>query len=189
MKRGNFWLLLLFFLNIPNGQTAEAPVEMLENVLHHVLTLDKQVKSDNREEIFKKLESEVFPYFSFDYMAEWVARPFEQELSATQYSQLIRQLQGLFLTRLLQALTPGESDSHFKMLAPRPYLRARELVVTVQIYQQQKLGSELHFRLYRNKEGWKIFDMVINQESTMQHFLNYFQQQVKQDGVTAVFGK
>jgi len=31
--------------------------------------------------------------------------------------------------------------------------------------------------------------MVINQDSMMNHFRTYFQQQVKQDGVTAVFGK
>jgi len=189
MKQWNYLLFLVFFLSVSHGQAAERPVEMLKNVLHNILTLDKQVKSDNREEIFKKLESEILPYFSFDYMSEWVARPFEQELSATQYTQLIRQLQGLFLTKLLQALSSGESDSNFKMLAPRPYLRTRELLVTVQIYQQQKLASELHFRLYRNKDGWKIFDMVINQDSMMNHFLTYFQQQVKQDGVTAVFGK
>jgi phospholipid transport system substrate-binding protein len=189
MKRWNGLFLCLLSMMTLNVLAAEKPLDMLQNVLHNVLTLDKQVMADNRDAIFKKLETEVLPYFSFDYMTEWTASSFEHELSATQSAQLTRQLQGLFLTRLLQALNNDESDYTFNMLAPTPNLRARELAVTVQVQQQQKIVSALHFRLYRNQDGWKIFDLVVNQESMMHYLRTYFQQRVQQDGVTALFGK
>lgn len=182
-------LFLCLFLITSNVGAAENAIETLQTALHNLLTLDKQVKSDNRDAMLKKLETDVLAYFSFNYMTEWVARPFEQELTATQYTQLTGQLQGLFLTRLLQALGNGESSYSFNLLAPRPNLRARELIVTAQVQQLQKTTSEIHFRLYRNQEGWKIFDMMINQDSMMNHFRTYFQQQVQQHGVIETFGK
>lgn len=181
----NRWIILFLLIFCQPVIATERPAEMLQQVLHNILTLDKQVKSDNRDEMFQKLETEVLAYFSFDYMTQWVARPFEQELTEAQYQNLTRQLQGLFLTKMLQ--TFSDSNFEFKVLAPRPYLKERELLIPVQM--SQKGTSELYFRLYRNREGWKIFDLIINQESMMNYFRTYFQQQVKQLGVTAVFGK
>lgn len=189
----NRWIVLFLLIFCQPVIATERPAEMLQQVLHNILTLDKQVKSDNREEMFRKLETEVLAYFSFDYMTQWVARPFEQELTEAQYQNLTRQLQGLFLTKVLQ--TFGDSNFEFKVLAPRPYLKERELLIPIQMQQkattelQPKIATEVYFRLYLNKEGWKIFDLVINQESTMSYFRTYFQQQVKQLGVTTVFGK
>lgn len=185
MSRIVSWMCLFLALFFGEAVAAEKPTALLQQVLHNILTLDKQVKSDNRDEMFNKLETEVLAYFSFDYMTQWVARPFEQELTETQYQNLTRQLQGLFLTKVLQAF--GDSNLEFKVLPPHPYLKERELLIPVQL--QQKTPSELYFRLYRNKEGWKIFDLVINQESTMSYFRTYFQQQVKQLGVAKVFGQ
>jgi phospholipid transport system substrate-binding protein len=144
---------------------AEAAATTLREGMDKLLEFLGQEKMPNRLQVAAFLDGTIAPYFDFDYMAKWVAGPRYAAMSTEQREALRASLEARFLGTLANKLVKYEGQ---RVRYFRPRRGARGAVnVAVGILQPGSYPAKLDFRMYRSKDGWKIYDIVANGRSAV----------------------
>lgn len=128
------------------------------------------------------LEQEIVPYFDFRRMAFWAAGSMNRHLQPKQRQQLIALLKERFLRSMAEQLS-GYKHSRIQYLRPRGNPRRGNVTLGVRVFGTDSYPVQLDFKLYRGREGWKVYDVVANNISAVSHYRNEFSQMVKRYGV------
>ena len=142
--------------------------ETLRQGVDKLLEFLGQKKMPNKLQVAAFLDATIAPYFDFEYMAQWVAGPSYARMSAKQREALTASLEARFLGTLATKLSKyeGQTVRYF-----RPRLGARGAVnVVVGLLRPGSYPSRLEFRMYRSKDGWKVYDVVANGRSAVAFF-------------------
>ena len=131
----------------------------------------------DRQQLVAFVESEVAPYFDFEYMAQWVAGPMSRSMSEEQASALEDKLRSMFLQAMVKELS-SYSHGRIQYLRPRgnPSRGEMRLGIRAFPYGGQGYPTQIDFRVYHSKDGWKVFDVIANGQSVVAHYRNYFAQ-------------
>jgi phospholipid transport system substrate-binding protein len=148
----------------PGTEAAAALREGMDKLLEF---LSKEEKP-NKLQVAAFLDGEIAPYFDFDYMAKWVAGPGFAAMSEEQRAALAAKLEARFLGTLASRLAQYKGQ-RVRFLRPRPGRRGA-VSVGVAILRPGSYPSKLDFRLYRSKDGWKVYDVVANGRSAAAFF-------------------
>jgi len=118
------------------------------------------------------LETEVEPYFDFNYMARWAAGPAWRGMSPAQRKQLQERITQSFMTTLAQKLT-SYSNQPIRYFTPRGQ-GGNDVRVSAWIMQPNGIPTKLEFRFYKTEDGWKIFDVKAAGNSAVIYYRNQF---------------
>ena len=118
------------------------------------------------------LETDVAPYFDFEYMARWAAGPAWRRMSAEQRDSMQQQLTSSFMNTLVQKLTTY-TNQPIRYFTPRGQGR-NDVSVSAWIMQPSGIPTKLEFRFYKSSNGWKIFDVKAAGNSAVVHYRNQF---------------
>lgn len=128
------------------------------------------------------LEQKLVPYFDFNRMAFWAAGSVNRHLAPEQRKQLTVLLKERFLSAMADQLT-GYKSSRIQYLRPRGNPRRGNVTLGVRVFGSNSYPVQIDFKLYRGREGWKVYDVVANGVSAISHYRNEFSQLVTRYGV------
>jgi phospholipid transport system substrate-binding protein len=125
------------------------------------------------------LETEVAPYFDFEYMTRWAAGPAWRTMSPEQRDSMQSQLTTAFMTTLVQKLT-SYTNQPIRYFTPRGQ-GSNDVSVSAWIMQPNGIPTKLDFRFYKSKNGWKIFDVKAAGNSAVVYYRKMFRQMYRQN--------
>lgn len=128
------------------------------------------------------LETEVAPYFDFNYMARWSAGPAWRTMTAEQRKTLQNRITQSFMTTLAGKLT-SYTNQPIRYFTPRGQTRD-DVRVSAWIMQPNGIPTKLEFRFYKGEDGWKIFDVKAAGNSAVVYYRNQFRK-LYRPGMTA----
>ena len=134
------------------------------------------------------LEQEIVPYFDFNRMAFWAAGSVNRHLNPEQRRQLTAMLKERFLQAMAEQLS-GYKHSRIQYLRPRGNPRRGNVTLGVRVFGADSYPVQLDFKLYRGNNGWKVYDVVANGVSAVNHYRNEFSQLVSRYGVRGFIAK
>lgn len=158
----------------PIQQQEAGPGVVLREGMTKLLKFLRQSERRDPKMISAFLETEIAPYFDFDYMADWAAGPMKRYMNDQQKTELGHKVKEMLLSTLAKRLgSYGNQDVRF--YRPRP-AGPNEVKVRVGILQAGGYPANIDFRFYRSESGWKVFDVAANGNSALafyrQHFMN-----------------
>ncbi len=128
------------------------------------------------------LEQEIVPYFDFNRMAFWAAGSVNRHLNPEQRQRLTAMLKERFLQAMAEQLS-GYKHSRIQYLRPRGNPRRGNVTLGVRVFGADSYPVQIDFKLYRGNNGWKVYDVVANGVSAVNHYRNEFSQLVNRYGV------
>ena len=149
-----------------------APAVIVKNGITKLTTFIQNGGAQDRARAMQFLETDIAPYFDFEYMTRWAAGPAWRQMSAEQRSNMQQQLTNSFMSTLVQKLTTY-TNQPIRYFTPRGQNR-NDVSVSAWIMQANGIPTKLEFRFYKSNNGWKIFDVKAAGNSAVVHYRNQF---------------
>lgn len=124
------------------------------------------------------LNSEIAPFFDFDYMASAAGGRLYEQLTPQQQAAMAEDIKRTFLTKMAEKLTAYD-DQQVRFLAPRSENNGQTAVVGVAILNPGSYPARLDFRLFRGDSGWKVYDVAANGQSAIVHYRHQLMRQMR----------
>lgn len=129
----------------------------------------------SKQEIGTFLNTEIAPYFDFDYMAEWSAGRRYNMMDATRKQAFSTKIKKMFFAALARNLgTYSKRPPRIDVFPARSRQRSKEVTVSARVTPDSGYPLRLDFRFYNSKSGWKIFDVTANGTSAVVYYRKIF---------------
>jgi len=148
------------------------PAAILETGMNRLTAFLKSGGAQDRGKARAFLDTEIAPYFDFEYMTRWATGPEWRNMRHEQRAMFQAQLTASFMTTLTQKLTVYTNQS-IRYFTPRGQ-SGDDVSVSAWIMQPNGYPTRLEFRFYRSKNGWKIFDVKAAGNSAVVYYRNRF---------------
>lgn len=153
------------------------------DILTGYLDDNKGIRPDQLRQF---LEQEIIPFFDFQRMSYWAAGTLNRYFTPPQRERFTRELRERFIGAMLEQLT-GYQQTRLQYLRPRGDLRSGDVSLGVKVFSANTYPVQLDFHFYRGTEGWKVYDVVANGNSAVNHYRNEFSLLARQYGITGMF--
>ena len=122
------------------------------------------------------VNTELAPYFDFEYMTKWAAGSLYRKSNAAQKARMQAYLRQSFLNTLVKSLASYNSRE-IRVSKVKRGRSAKEVSVAVWILRHRGQPTKINFRFYFNGTDWKVFDLTANGNSAVIHYRNHFKRQ------------
>ncbi len=163
---------------VARQQPAESPAIVLRGGIEKLVNFLQQDERPDTKAVSAFLETEIAPYFDFGYMAKWVAGPMWERMTEKQQATLTSSIELRFLSTMAEHMSEYDKQN-IRFLRPRRR-GGEEVTVSLGILNPGRYPSKLDFRMYRSKDGWKVFDVVANGQSAAAYYRQDFYQERRQ---------
>ena len=160
------------------AQQKVGPTQVLQQGVGKLVAFMGQPDRPDAARIQAFLDSEIAPYFDFEYMARWIAGSRYRSMSDPQREQLKDRLEAMFLGALAKRLGCF-SNQQVRVLRARRG-QGNEVTVGVGILQPGGYPAKMDFRFYRSVDGWKVFDVTANGSSALVYYRQQFNRSLRQ---------
>jgi phospholipid transport system substrate-binding protein len=162
-----------------------APDELVRKSTTEVLAMlkaDKELAAGNPAKVEKLANEKILPYFNFQRMTQLAVGRSWREATDEQKTALINEF------RRLLVRTYSSSLSQFKnqTIDVRPLKVAAsdaEVVVKTLIAQSGAQGIPIDYSMEKTKDGWKVFDVLIDGVSLVTNYRSSFSTEIKNGGI------
>jgi len=193
MKANFLAVFLLFSFALPHTATAtpyfpnnyqntavdaSRPGIIVRTGIEKLTRFIRSGQAQDRVQAMAFLETEVAPYFDFEYMTRWAAGPAWRSMSPEQRARMQSKLTNAFMTTLVQKLT-SYTNQPIRYFTPRGQ-GSNDVSVSAWIMQTNGIPTKLDFRFYRSEDGWKIFDVKAAGNSAVVYYRNMFRKMHRQ---------
>lgn len=159
----------------------DAMIERLSNEVIGKIKSDPQYRDGNYEKISELVDNSIMPHVNFERMTALAVGRGWRGASEQQREQLIREFRTLLLRTYSGALSQVRDDQQVQV---KPLRGAPEDEVIVR---SQVVGGgepiQLSYRLERNGDAWRIFDLNVLGVWLIDTYRNQFKQIVNNNGV------
>ena len=132
------------------------------------------------EELAGFLNTEIAPFFDFDYMAQSAGGRLFERLGAEERRAMANDIKRSFLTKMAEKLA-GYDNQQVRFLPPRAGNDGRTAQVSVAILNPGgRYPARLDFRLYRAEDRWRVYDVAANGQSAIVHYRRQLMRQAQQ---------
>ena len=179
-------ILILVILSSGAVHAQENPQALVERISQAVLKqarADPEIQRGNRARILELVRKEVLPHVDFERMTALAAGRYWHSASDQQKEQLTQEFKRL----LIHVYSGAISQVKDKALVFRP-MRGNLSGGTVEVRSEvrQKRGAqpiELNYRLAKEPEGWKIYDVSVLDVWLVQSYRSSFAQEIAEGGI------
>ncbi len=181
-----FWLFLMSGVVL-----AEDPVQMLDQVTSQVISELKANRAElkrNPSKLYGLVNHLIIPHVDFAEMGRWVVgRTVWQQSDAALQESFIQEFKTLVVRTYASSLL-GYSDQQIEFLPMRKSAGERVQVSSL-IKESGKSPLHLDYRLLREGDGWRVYDIIIEGVSIVQGYRAQFANDARRGGLTAVIEK
>lgn len=162
-----------------------APDELVRKSTSEVLAMlkaDKELAAGDPAKVDKLANEKILPYFNFQRMTQLaVGRPW-REASDQQKTALIEEFRKL----LVRTYSSSLSQFRNQTIEVRPLKLAAtdtEVVVKTVILQSGAAAIPIDYSMEKTREGWKVFDVLIDGVSLVTNYRSSFATEIKNTGI------
>ena len=182
MKRiYSFFLLLLVF----PAHAATVPEELIRETSNKVIgeiKANREKYQADPESIYQLVDSVVLPHFDFSAMTDLALGTYREQVSAEQRPTIVNEFR-LLLVRTYSSALLEYTDQELTYLPMEGSVDDGKVVVRTEIAQAGGFPIPIDYSLRRGVDGWKVFDISVDDVSLVTNYRSSFARAIKKDGV------
>jgi phospholipid transport system substrate-binding protein len=189
-----FNLFLLISIGLISGVQAQqkpdpmaAPNEFVQQIADQVLNAlkaDSAVRSGDIKRINQLVDEMILPYVNFEKTTRLAAGRNWREASPEQKNALSAAFRGTLARTYSGAFTRVSDSTNIRTLPFRGDANAKDVVVKSQVTQRANAQPfALDYRLEKTPQGWKIYDINVENIWLIENYRHQFTQQINQNGI------
>jgi len=158
-------------------QTADEVLAVVKN--------DKEIQAGNQQKIFALAEEKIMPNFDFDRVCRMVLGKNWKSATSEQQAAFQKEFRSLLLRTYATALGKYKDQViEYKPLRAEP--GAKNVSVKTQILQPGGQPITVDYSLVKVENGWKVYDIVIEQVSLVTNYRSQFSNEIRQNGIDSL---
>jgi phospholipid transport system substrate-binding protein len=189
-----FNLFLLISIGLISGVQAQqkpdpmaAPNEFVQQIADQVLNAlkaDSAVRAGDIKRINQIVDEMILPYVNFEKTTRLAAGRNWREASPEQKNALSAAFRGTLARTYSGAFTRVSDSTNIRTLPFRGDANAKDVVVKSQVIQRANAQPfALDYRLEKTPQGWKIYDINVENIWLIENYRHQFTQQINQNGI------
>lgn len=166
----------------PNG----APDKFVLDAANEALTVLKQdpsLKSGNLSAVNQAVDKYILPYVDFTKTTRLAAGRYWRQANADQQTRLADAFRGTLIRTYSGALANVNQNTTITMLPFRGDASADDVVVSSTITRPSGAPVRVDYRLEKTPQGWKIYDINVEDIWLIQNYRNQFAQEIQSKGI------
>ena len=179
-------LVSAFFCATVTAVSAEtAPDALVKQASQDVLEIikkDKDIQTGSKQKIYALVDAKVLPHFDFKRMTQLAVGKSWREATPAQREELVKEFRTLLVRTYSTSLSTYKNQSiDYKPLRMQP----SDTDVTVKTVVNQPGGQPvpIDYGLHKNADGWKVYDVVVDNISLVTNYRSSFASEIRQSGI------
>lgn len=184
LKLGLF-ILLASFLWPPLQAADSVPESLIRTTADEVLEIIKTRQAEFNEQpakLFELVDQKVLPHFDFERMTELALGRFKRKVNESQKPQLVQEFRQLLVRTYGKALLEY-TDQVIQYLPMRGSIEKGDVTVRTEIEQKGGFPIPLNYSLYKKEDGWKVYDISVDNISLVTNYRSSFSKKIKANGI------
>ncbi|HEY5740216.1 MAG TPA: ABC transporter substrate-binding protein [Gammaproteobacteria bacterium] len=176
--------LILLVLALP-AQAATVPENLIRETSDRVIADIRVNRETYRQEpgkIYQLVDTVVLPHFDFSAMTDLALGNYRDQVSAAQRPTIVNEFRQLLVRTYSSALLEY-TDQELTYLPMEGSIEDGQVVVRTEIAQAGGFPIPIDYSLRRGDDGWKVFDISVDQVSLVTNYRSSFARAIKKDGV------
>jgi len=177
-------LLCLLSLQVVNAVESD-PQQLIrqtaDQVLLKIQSNSEQYKQDPTK-LYALVDEVVLPHFDFDTMVDLALGRNKNKVNAQQKPLIIKEFRVLLVRTYGKALL-DYNDQKIIYLPMEGSLEQGNVMVKTEIEQEGGFPIPLNYSLKASKQGWKVYDISVDDISLVTNYRSSFARQIKKNGV------
>jgi phospholipid transport system substrate-binding protein len=173
-------MVVFTFLAATLAHAQDAPDVVVKKGVDEVLAMIKQTR--DQKKLMEVAEARIVQYFDFKEMTRLAAGRSWSQASATQQEALERGFRTLLVRTYTAALsrTSGQAKVDVK---PATGQNADDVVIKTVATEPGKQPVDIDYRMAKTANGWKVYDVVVENLSLVTSYRSSFQSEIARSGV------
>lgn len=170
----------------PAPDPKAAPNDFIQAVANNALQAvknDEAVKRGDLQRINQLVDELILPYVNFEKTTRLAAGRYWRQASPEQQQALVHAFRGTLVRTYSGALSNVDEVSHIEIQPFRGDPNAEDVVVRSLVTQRNGPAVAVDYRLEKTPEGWKVYDVNIENIWLIQNYRNQFAQRIQQSGI------
>lgn len=170
----------------PAPDPKAAPNDFVQAVADNALQAvknDEAVKRGDLNRINELVDQLILPYVNFEKTTRLAAGRYWRQASPDQQQALVDAFRGTLVRTYSGALSSVDEVSRIEIQPFRGDANADDVVVRSLVTQHNGPAVGVDYRLEKTPEGWKVYDINIENIWLIQNYRNQFAQQIQQSGI------
>jgi phospholipid transport system substrate-binding protein len=180
---------LLAYFSLANAEIA--PDALVKQTAEEVLTIiknDKDIQAGNQKKVYTVAEEKILPNFDFDRVCRMVLGKNWKAATPEQQAGFQKEFRSLLLRTYASALGKYRDQViEYKPLRAEP--GAKNVTVKTQILQPGGQPIAVDYSLTKVENGWKVYDIVIENVSLVTNYRSQFSNEIKLNGLDSLIKK
>ena len=176
---------LILLLVILPAQAETAPETLIRETSDKVIADIKANRDSYRQDpgkIYRLVDTVVLPHFDFSAMTDLALGNYRKEVSDAQRPTIVNEFRQLLVRTYSSALLEY-TDQELTYLPMEGSIEDGKVVVRTEIAQAGGFPIPIDYSLRRGVDGWKVFDISVDQVSLVTNYRSSFARAIKKDGV------
>jgi len=189
-----FFLMLALAFGLSGGAQAQQkpnpmapPNEFVQQIADQVLAAlksDAAARAGDIKRINQIVDEMILPYINFEKTTRLAAGRNWRDATAEQKTDLSNAFRGTLSRTYSGAFTRVSDATSIKTLPFRGDANANDVVVKSQVTQHANSQPfSLDYRLEKTPQGWKVYDINVENVWLIENYRNQFTQQINQNGI------
>jgi phospholipid transport system substrate-binding protein len=161
------------------------PDVLAKNTTNDVLRIvkqDKEIKSGNNQKILGLVEQVILPNFDFQQMTRLAVGQNWRKATPEQQAGLVNEFRTM-LVRTYSASLSSVTDYQIEFKPLKAAASATDVTVNTQVSKPGAPPIPIDYRMEKQADGWKVYDVLVDNVSMVTVYRNSFNSEVRKGGV------
>jgi phospholipid transport system substrate-binding protein len=181
-------LFTSLFVGVSVANAEITPDALVKQTADDVLTIiknDKEIQAGNQQKLYALVEDKIIPNFDFERVCRMVLGKNWKSATPEQQVSFQKEFRTLLMRTYSSALGKYRDQViEFKPMRFEP--DAKNVNVKTQILQSGGQPIEVDYSLVKNTNGWKVYDIVIENVSLVTNYRSQFSTEIRQNGLDSL---
>lgn len=168
--------------------TADDFIKQLSSDVLAAIKADTSIKAGDTRKIMTLVDTKVLPYVDFERMTQSAMARFWRDATPDQRQRVQAEFKTLLVRTYAGALSQA-GDKTLDIKPSRAQPADKEVIVRSEVRGGPGDPIRLDYRLERQPNGWKIFDVNILGAWLVENYRNTFAQEIKASGIDGLIAK
>jgi phospholipid transport system substrate-binding protein len=158
-----------------------------DQLLSQIQANSEQYQQDP-DKLYALVDKVVVPHFDFDIMVDLALGKYKSKISEEQRPLLINEFRVLLVRTYGKALLEY-NDQEIIYLPTEGSMEDGDVMVKTEIEQDGGFPIPLNYSLKASQQGWKVYDISVDDISLVTNYRSSFARQIKKNGVDGLIKK
>ena len=169
----------------PNPQ--DPPQVFVEQVVDQLIDVVKRDESARKQDLARVneiVEKHIIPYVNLEKTTRLAAGRYWRDANAQQQKALVDAFRMTLVRTYSGALTRVDAGTSMTIMPFRGDANAEDVVVQSQVVESSNSSPvRIDYRLEKTPQGWKIYDINVENIWLIQNYRNQFSQEISRSGI------